>query len=879
MRFHPQAGRDLRHAVEQAEGREVFALGEVDDQGQVVAVEIHARGRSDAVPALFRRARPGQVVIHNHPSGCLDPSEADLAMASRYGEEGIGVVIVDNAVSRERWVVEPHRVRDEPIDPEEIRAFFDERLSRVIPGWEPRPGQVEMALEVAERLHGGGVLLAEAGTGTGKSLAYLVPAALWTRNNGRRIAVATFTRALQDQLVGTDLPMLKRAGLEVRFQAVKGRGNYLCRRKLEYAQAEAASASAEPLGLDSGAADGQAASASEVREARLLERLGAWGEATTDGTRSDLAFSVPAELWDKVASDARQTLAVRCPHYGRCFYYEARRRAATSQLLVLNHSLLLADLHLVQSTGGRGMLPRYDRVILDEAHHLEEAATSSATVQVTHYAVRRAITPLLPRRRRPGVLQRIEKWWTGVLSPLPQEDRTRLAKALDGAHRSLEELRREGERSFTGLARVLRLGNEPRTLPEGLPVQDPGTESSAERTAGSEGAFEEGDPGASAGDGAAWTVPALDLLDRLRASARALGAVERSFHDVEVPDEHVQPVLDVRRSRLRLAEQAASLEAILEDHPDWCRWAERERRYPRGILMRAPIEAGDVLHRVLWSTVEAAICTSATLSVRGSMALLVDRLGLERPTDPGDPMDDAVERLERIWPSPFDFRGRVLLGLPRDLPEPGRRGFEDRAADVVEQALRAAGGGAFVLCTSFALVDALADRVGANLGAALTVLRQGEASRRHLLERFREDEDSVLFGTSSFWEGVSVKGDALRMVIIPRLPFGVPTAPLTAARHRRLREQGRDPFRVYTLPRAAIRLRQGFGRLVRSQSDGGVVLVLDRRIHDRWYGRWFLAALPPATRAQGPARSVLARIGPFYQEIGLRVTPVSSYGT
>ncbi len=231
-RFHPQPATLLRDAIAEAGGIEVFAIGNVDPTGRITDAEVHARGNQHAVTALFQRVRPGQVVIHNHPSGVLEASQADLTLASAYGEQGIGLVIVDNQVHRELWVVEPLRRELQPVDPAELERFFEHGLALAVPDHERRPGQLELAREVAARFDHGGILAAEAGTGTGKSLAYLVPAVLWATANEERVVISTYTKALQDQLAGSDIPLAQAAGLQFEWAMVKGRGNYLCRRKL-----------------------------------------------------------------------------------------------------------------------------------------------------------------------------------------------------------------------------------------------------------------------------------------------------------------------------------------------------------------------------------------------------------------------------------------------------------------------------------------------------------------------------------------------------------------------------------------------------------------------------------------------------------------------
>jgi ATP-dependent DNA helicase DinG len=833
-RFHPQPASHLRQAIHEAGGVEVFAIGNPDPGGRISDLEIHARGNQHAVTALFERVRPGQVVIHNHPSGVLQASDADLSLASHYGEQGVGLVIVDNEVSRELWVVEPLKREVTPVDQAEIERFFERGLASAVPDHERRMGQLEMAREVAERLNRGGILAAEAGTGTGKSLAYLVPAVLWATANEERVVISTYTKALQDQLAGSDIPLAQAAGLQFEWAMVKGRSNYLCRRKLGDALEESEPGEGETVG----------------EELALLRRIAAWAEVSPDGSRADLGFPLSAELWEQVASDRNQCLAARCPHFERCFYFEARRRAAGAHIVVVNHSLLLADLAIKRDAGGRGVLPSYGRVVMDEAHHAEQAATSAGTTRVTSLAIRRALAPLLSgKRRRRGALGRIAARWGG-----PSNEDEGLRDAIATGCLAVEHLARELRESApswleqlayaTGLdAQPVSLERltEPGSSPSDLDWDDAPTEPEVQELEGP------------------WKEPLSLLVERTAETARAIGALEKHFLDLEVPADELQPLLDLRQARLRLANQATAARAALEHSPDFCRWVEPDGRVLRAALCRAPIDVGPFLASTLYASSRTLVLTSATMAVRNSFSFTLSRLGLE----PAGPDTPPVE--QRRWTSPFDFSAQVLLGLPRDLPVPGHPEHDDAAAAFIAQALSHANGGAFVLCTSFAQIDSLATRVERELGERMAILRQGQASRFQLLQRFKEDPDSVLFGTDSFWEGVSVKGDALRLVIIPRLPFGVPTEPITVARHARLRSAGVDPFRADTLPRAVLRLRQGFGRLVRSHADRGVVLLLDRRLHDRWYGRQFLAALPPATRAVGPAQMVLQRVQRFYQ--------------
>ena len=382
LRFKESAAKRLREAIQEAGGVEVFAIGDVGFDRRVSRLEIHCRGTKDATPALLTRPRAGQVVIHNHPSGNLEPSNADFILANRYGDEGIGVIIVDSKVERDNWVVEPAKQARKPVDPDALARFFEDTMPSSMPDFEAREGQLPMAIAVADALHQERILLAEAGTGTGKSLAYLIPSILWAKANDAKVVISTYTRNLQAQLVGSDIPVALNAGLEFDWALLKGRGNYLCRRKLHQKRKE------EP-------------------KDPTWKHLEDWASHSIEGSLQDLGEPIVDEEWERVASDTDHTLRTRCPHYNECFFYNSRRKAAASHILVVNHALLLADLNMKRMTGGDGLLPRFDRVILDEAHHLQEAATNSLSMTSSAKGIRRAITPLLPSKKRKGAFAKL----------------------------------------------------------------------------------------------------------------------------------------------------------------------------------------------------------------------------------------------------------------------------------------------------------------------------------------------------------------------------------------------------------------------------------------------------------------------------------------
>ena len=592
-------------------------------------------------------------------------------------------------------------------------------LAETLPGYEPRAEQAELARAVAEALEAGEHLLAEAGTGTGKSLAYLVPALA----SGRRVVVATATKALQEQLLTKDVPIAAAAlGREVRVAVLKGRQNYLCRKALH---------GFELLG-------GQLLERQE--DAAAFELLRPWFERTETGDRAELAFEPSDTLWSELAVGADGCLGRRCPFTATCFSEAARRQARAADLVIVNHALYFADLGLREETDA-AILPEYDAVVFDEAHRLEETAASWLGGGVSTYGLSR-----LERDVGRGCLE------AGV--PIPV--------------RALERMRRAGGaliRSVAPSAGRRRLREPP--LAKGRV-----------------------------------------LVERLSELADALAGVN---------DE-----LDLLALRARAA--AAHTRACLDaDELDRVVWAEP------GALGWAPVDVSRRLREALWEGGPTAILVSATLTTEGDFGFVRDRLGLRGAR-------------ELAVGSPFDYAQQVLLHLPRGLPDPRSAGAVEHIAEEAAALCELSSGRALVLTSSYRTLETVADRLRGRIDHQLLV--QGEAPRERLLERFRDDVASVLVATGTFWQGVDVPGEALSLLVIDKLPFQPPDDPLVEARCERITSDGGDWFTDYALPSAVLQLRQGFGRLIRSRSDRGVVCLLDPRVRTRPYGRAFLDSLP-----------------------------------
>jgi len=792
-RFSANALNAMRMAIRDAAGNEVFALGSIDD-GVVADVRVLARGHRSAVPALLQIPRAGEVVIHNHPTGNLQPSEPDLHVASELGNGGVGFYIVDNAVDRVYAVVEPHaNAGDVAVESAAARSILGPggAIAAALSDYENRPQQLAMMDAVVDAFNDKEVLLVEAGTGTGKSLAYLVPSILWAKANRQRVVVSTHTINLQEQLIAKDLPQLAASsGIEFSTALVKGRGNYLCQRK-------AAQVEQQPALLI------------QDEFTRELNQVLAWSKKTGDGSLADLPARPRPEVWEQVVSESDNCLRVRCPFYSSCFFYTARRRAAAADILVVNHHLLLADLALRGQTENRtqnAVLPPATRVVIDEAHHLEDVATSHFGFRTSLIAVERVLSRLQSRRDASrGLLPSLAI----ALDSAPDSDGAasrwideRLSPRRESVHIDAEQVFAELTEAY--LSAHDASGEAPPKLRMTESIEDSplwrGQRDRLSRLAS-----------------------AVDMLAGECGTLREL--VDGTFGD-KLPQQIDFLITELTAQQGRLVAFATALEAFLAGAEGLCRWLELRRRATRPPTLElhaAPIDVAPMLQSNLLDAFDTVVMTSATLAVDRSFAHPRGRLGVDR-------IELPERARELLIDSPFDFARQACLLCPIDLPAPGTAGYEEASHEAMHLGLRLAGGGTFVLLTSYGALNRAYDALHSTLTHdGWTVLRQGDTPRQALLERFRTTPKAVLFATDSFWEGVDVRGDHLRCVIIARLPFRVPTEPIEQARVAAIEERGGHPFQEHSIPQAVIKLKQGFGRLVRTKTDRGCVLVLDSR--------------------------------------------------
>lgn len=800
----------LKEEIQLADNQEIFAKGLINPQtGFIETVQVLARGHSSAVPAMLNLVEPGAVFIHNHPSGCLTPSDADLKVASIIGNQGGGFLIINNAVTQGYMVVEPYLPQPRThLVASEIIAFFqaDGQLHRGLSRFEFRPQQLEMVKTIIFAFNNRRHLMVEAGTGTGKSLAYLVPAVYWAVGNNEKIVISTNTINLQEQLFYKDIPLLQRTltpALPREFKSVlvKGRRNYICLRKLNYLNQGHEDFSPEEL-----------EQLKQINHSVLQEDL---------GSKSDLSVQPRSEIWEKLASEVETCLRSKCYQFRRCFFQRARREAAGADLLIVNHHLLLADLLIRKESlsGEIAVLPKYKHLVIDEAHNLEHVATEYLGHQVNYANFIHSLQYIYNTKgkRQQGILQGIRHALTtgeleageksSLFGLIDTEIIPFFLKVSDLSHPFFKGVAEFFQRHQMTVETKLRL------IKDLIESQE-------------------------------WLSRVLPLADDLIGAINQLSRKLNLLYDelASLPKKKLQDydslLIELEGRIIQLQRFYQSLEFITTLPDDnfvyWIEVFNRRQEELHCSLYAAPLEIADELREQVVEALDTVIFTSATLTVQGNFDFFRQNLGLTGPR-----VDDLLVG------SPFDYEKQALVTVVKDTSIAHLIDAEKDVLDYLLTIIEIMQGRTLVLFTSYRMLNAFYKALKDQLfDRGITLYRQGERSRQQIIHDFKRERSGVIFGTSSFWEGVDIPGEELSCVVIMKLPFLVPSEPIIAARIEKMEREGKNSFSQFMLPNAVIKFKQGFGRLIRSKDDRGVVVVFDPRIHTKSYGKVFLSSLP-----------------------------------
>ncbi|PZM82171.1 MAG: helicase [Candidatus Margulisiibacteriota bacterium] len=701
----------------------------------------------------------------------------------------------------------------EPVPIEDVSMFFGDsgQLAQKLEGFEKRDAQIEMAKLVAAAFNEEKILTVEAGTGTGKSLAYLVPAIMWAKKNNQKVVISTNTINLQEQLIKKDIPFLQNnSSLEFKAELIKGKHNYLCKRKLF----ETISMHQQELFDESERLKG---------ESHIVE----WAARTKEGSLSELNFVPPDDVWEKFCAENDICLKVRCPYYNECFYYQARRRANTADIIVANHHLLFADLSVKQDmpdTMG-AILPPFKHIILDEAHNIEDIAAAYfgfsfsksglikllGRLQHSKYRGRGVLPETVMKLMSIGKTSTEQVTIQKLIDHINNDLMPYRSKVLVTTNSFFEEL----EDSIKSLAshygktkgeNTLRINEDIQASPEWKTTVKPVIEALKKEL--------------------------TTFNKKIKEVAKLL-----ELFDTPTKKEIEFNIITIKALIRRNDEYIKKLAFLIEPESDnvvmWFEWTRKSGALSYKVI---PLDVAPLLVESLYSVHKTVILTSATLTIEQKFDFIEERVGLN--------LLPAERKSTALLQSPFNYDEQVLLAIPFDMPEPVSPKFDGALSNAIFDLVSLTDGKAFILFTSYYLLTKIFEELEPQLeGRCITPLKQGDMNRHHLLEQFKLDVHSCLFATDSFWEGVDVVGESLSSVIITKLPFKVPTDPVQEARAELLKSRGKDPFSDYAIPLAILKFRQGIGRLIRHKTDRGIITILDSRIITKFYGKKFIRSL------------------------------------
>ncbi|MBC6713465.1 helicase C-terminal domain-containing protein [Treponema sp. Marseille-Q3903] len=807
--------KNLKEGIEDAGGNEVFFTGDIDEKGLVVRAKIGSRGTENTVPVNFFDACESSVLIHNHPSGNLKPSDADLAVASKSSQKGQGFYIINDDASDIYVVVEPVLPRKiTKVDAEKAGEYISDggRLSKISENFEERPVQIELLENIVKTFNENKIAVFEAGTGVGKSFSYLIPSVLWALENNERVVVSTGTISLQQQLCEKDIPFVEKIlEKKIKYVLMKGRQNYICRRRL----VDAASI------LDLFEEDTQE-----------LKKIAEWAENSATGSKSDLSFMPSENVWTKVNSESDACMGMRCPFHKDCFVMKVRKEAAGANLIVVNHHLLFADIQSRINGSGyddAAVLPPYRHIVFDEAHGIESAATSFFSESVNKFKIYKLVNPMYRKRKNNA------SGYLCTIALLSSEE-----EKADNAHEITVAIKNS----------LLNVELAAKDL-----LGDEYTMRLFEGTARNFG-------------------PLLVSLNELIKNISLFNdLVMQIMEGVNDDDKDVPAFFEAKIILRRLQDVVCLLKDFIvwDEKRDCVFWVQKKHLSPAMIkekddensdyftFTQTPLDISKLMSSGVFEQMESVICTSATLKTGRDFNYWMRRTGVN------------YSEWERVlcgeYTSPFPYHKNMLFAVPSDAPLSGSMEFQQYIETALSALIQAAEGRTLVLFTSYESLKSAHKTVSLKLrGFTGRIMKQGDDDNGKLLDAFKKEKESVLFATDSFWQGIDIPGESLSQVIIVKLPFTVPNDPVFVARAEAIEKKGGSSFMELSVPEAVIKYRQGIGRLIRRSDDKGVVVVLDRRIYEKRYGQIFIASMPDCKKVYEPLSEITKKINAFIFE-------------
>lgn len=790
-----EAIEKIQLEIEKADGNEVFFRGIPDDDGFVTKVQVLARGNKYSVPAILRVMRKGEVMIHNHPSGYLYPSDADAEIASLYSNQMAGAsYIVNNQVDSIYVITE--LIKDENIKID-IVPYFEEKgiLVQKFNNFEYRAEQLQMAKHIELGINTETKVVVEAGTGTGKTLAYLIPVIEWSLANKKRVVISTNTINLQEQLLSKDIPIAQEViGKKFKYLLVKGRGNYLCNRKFTNLSV------GENLDLTD----------YSNSQKEQLKHIMKWGNKTKNGDKAELPFETDSIIWELFASESDICAGNKCSHRNECFFMLSRNEKKQADILITNHHMFFSDLSIRKEVGFNtefSIIPDYGMVVFDEAHNVEKVARDYFSAEVSKYSFTKFMNYVYAfegKKKNTGSIENLIKY----INTNNLEDRDLLLKNLDSIKKSHKSLYASGREYFNFIIDKFS-GGEQGTFTFRVKKDILENNKFFDRLK----IFKD------------------ELLTQFRGYAKKVYVVIKLLEEDEDQNGIVN---DFIKYFDRIKNFFSNLSFVNEfDDDEFIYWIEVNSKKSNGKLVATPLKIDKDLKINLFLNLKQIVFTSATIAIGNDFNYFKNSLGLEEKT------------LDKKIKSPFDYNKQMKVYIPNDIIDPNSSTYSEEVSEYVKNHIIKSGGRTFVLFTSYKVLNYVYYMIREELeNYGMELFVHGMAPRSQLINMFKESKNPVLFGTDSFWEGVDIKGNKLSSVIIVKLPFKVPNDPITEAIIEHIEAQGKNSFTEYQVPEAVIKFKQGIGRLIRSKKDKGNITILDNRIIKKRYGKYFLDSIP-----------------------------------